>query len=58
MMIKYYMLGKRVINLKGSKLGQILREDKTGFCRLDHISKYINYACDTSTMDVTHQLWM
>ena len=52
------MLGKRVINLKGSKLGQILHEDKTGFCRLGHILKYINYGCDTSTMDVTHQLWM
>ena len=30
------MLGKR-LNLKGSKLGQILRADKTGFHRLDHI---------------------
>ena len=29
------MLGKRVI--KGSKLGQILRADKTGFRRLGHI---------------------
>ena len=28
------MLGKRV---KGSKLGQILCADKTGFCRLSHI---------------------
>ena len=52
------MVVKRVINLKGSKLGQFLREDKTGFCRLGHISKYINYGCDTSTMDETHQLWM
>ena len=54
------MVVKRVINLKGSKLGQILREDKTGFCRLGHISNYINinYGCDTSTMDVTHQLCM
>ena len=31
------MLGKELINLKGSKLGQILRADKTGFRRLDHI---------------------
>ena len=33
------MLEKGVIkNLKGSKLGQILRADKTpGFCRLGHI---------------------
>ena len=31
------MLGKRVIKLKGSKLGQISRADKTGFCRLGHI---------------------
>ena len=26
-----------LLNLKGSKLGQILRADKTGFCRLSHI---------------------
>ena len=32
-LIKYYV-GK---NLKGSKLGQILRADKTGFYRLSHI---------------------
>ena len=36
------MLGKRVINLKISKLGQILRADKTGFCRLSHICFYIS----------------
>ena len=28
---------KELLNLKGSKLGQILRADKTGFCRLGHI---------------------
>ena len=28
---------KELLNLKGSKLGQILRADKTGFRRLDHI---------------------
>ena len=33
----YTMLGKRVINLKGSKLGQILRADKIGLRRLSHI---------------------
>ena len=32
-LIKYYVRK----NLKGSKLGQILRADKTGFCRLGHI---------------------
>ena len=31
------MLGKVLLNLKGSKLGQILRADKTGFRRLSHI---------------------
>ena len=31
------MLGKRVIKLKGSKFGQILHADKTGFRRLGHI---------------------
>ena len=31
------MLGKELFNLKGSTLGQILRADKTGFCRLGHI---------------------
>ena len=30
------LLGKR-LNLKGSKLGQILRADKTGFRRFGHI---------------------
>ena len=49
------MVGKELLNLKGS---QILCAEKTGFRRLSHISKYINYGCDTSTMDVTHQLWM
>ena len=27
----------KLLNLKGLKLGQILRTDKTGFCRLGHI---------------------
>ena len=31
------MLGKELLNLKSSKLGQILRADKTGFRRLGHI---------------------
>ena len=31
------MLGKELSNLKGSKLGQILRADKIGFRRLGHI---------------------
>ena len=31
------MLGKKLLNLKGSKLGQILHADKTGFRRLGHI---------------------
>ena len=30
------MLGKELLNLKVSKLGQILRADKTGFRRLGH----------------------
>ena len=34
------MLGKELLNLKGSKLGQILRADKTGFRRLSHIILY------------------
>ena len=32
-----YVRKKELLNLKGSKLGQILRADKTGFCRLGHI---------------------
>ena len=35
-LIKYYVR-KELLNLKGSKLGQILRADKTGFRRLGHI---------------------
>ena len=35
-LIKYYVR-KKLLNLKCSKLGQILRADKTGFCRLSHI---------------------
>ena len=31
------MLGKKLLNLKSSKLGQILCADKTGFRRLGHI---------------------
>ena len=31
------MLEKELLNLKGSKLGQILSADKTGFCRFGHI---------------------
>ena len=31
-----YMLEKELLNLKGSKLDQILRADKTGFHRLGH----------------------
>ena len=31
------MLGKELLNLKGSKFGQILHADKTGFHRLGHI---------------------
>ena len=46
------MVVKRVINLKGSKLVQILREDKTGFCRLGHISKYINYGCQARSQKI------
>ena len=34
------MLGKELLNLKGSKLGQILRADKTGFRRLS-LREYI-----------------
>ena len=30
-------LEKELLNLKGSKIGKILRADKTGFRRLDHI---------------------
>ena len=30
------MLGKELLNLKGSKLGQILHADKTGFRTLGH----------------------
>ena len=37
------MLGKRLLNLKGSKLGQILRADKTGFCRLGHKLNFSYY---------------
>ena len=49
------MLGKELINLKGSKLGQILRADKTGFRRLDHILAnalclYIYYNINTHAM--------
>ena len=36
-LIKYYVRKKKLLNLKDSKLGQILRADKTGFCRLGHI---------------------
>ena len=35
-LIKYYVR-KESLNLKGSKLDQILRADKTGFRRLSHI---------------------
>ena len=35
-LIKYFVRKKELLNLKGSKLGQILREDKTGFHRLGH----------------------
>ena len=38
-LIKYYVR-KELLNLKGSKLGQILRTDKTGFRRLGHIYGY------------------
>ena len=31
------MLGEKLLNLKGSKLGQVYRADKTGFRRLSHI---------------------
>ena len=34
---KVLCLEKELLNLKGSKLGQILRADKTGFRRLGHI---------------------
>ena len=34
------MLGKELLSLKHSKLGQILCADKTGFCRLGH-----NFPC-------------
>ena len=34
-LIKYYVR-KELLNLKGSKLGQILHADKTDFCRLGH----------------------
>ena len=36
-LIKYYVRKKSYQNLKGSKLGQILCADKTGFRRLGHI---------------------
>ena len=36
-----YSVRKKLLNLKGSKLGQILRADKTGFCRLSHICSVI-----------------
>ena len=36
-LIKYY-IRKKLLNLKDSKLGQILHADKTGFCRLGHIN--------------------
>ena len=31
-----YYVKKKLLNLKGSKLSQILCADKTGFCRLGH----------------------
>ena len=34
------MLGKEFLNSKGSKLGQILCADKTGFRRLGHMYNY------------------
>ena len=34
---------KELLNLKGSKLGQILRADKTGFRRLSHIRSALFY---------------
>ena len=37
------MLGKELLNLKGSKLSQILRADKTGFRRLGHICCFYTY---------------
>ena len=36
-LIKYYVRKKELLNLKGSKLGQILCADKTGFRRLSYI---------------------
>ena len=40
-LIKYYVR-KELLNLKGSKLGQILRADyKTGFHRLGHICPFL-----------------
>ena len=38
------MLEKELLNLKGSKLAQILCTDKTGFCRVGHICSYIAIA--------------
>ena len=35
------LLKKELLNLKGSKLGQILRADKTGFRRLSHIPCFL-----------------
>ena len=37
-LIKHYVR-KELLNLKGTKLGQISRADKTGFCRLGYICK-------------------
>ena len=36
-----YSVRKKLLNLKGSKLGQILRADKTGFRKLGHICSVI-----------------
>ena len=47
-LIKYYVR-KELLNLKGSKLVQILRADKTGFRRLGHI--YVYSFCIQTTLN-------
>ena len=43
------MLG---LNLKGSKLGQIFRADKTGFRRLGHIYSYSCYVLGLGNISI------